>query len=139
MNGPLNILVVDDVKDNTDLIEHYLKGYSGLNLTKASSGAEAIEKFQKNTFNLILMDIQMPLMDGNEAVRKIREIESEKKMNKSIIVMLSAHAISSEIENSKKAGCDGYITKPIKKKIFLDAIDSFLKNESKETWVKKVS
>jgi len=131
----LRILVVDDVQDNLDIIKVYLKDYP-FKVDSASSGQEALDKFMYNKYDLVFMDIQMPFMDGHETVKKIRKVESEKLLPHTQIVMLSAHATNDEINLSRLAGSDGYLTKPLKKKTFLDAIEKYSKKSSQSEKLK---
>lgn len=117
------ILVVDDTEDNLLLIEKFLK-HPNVTITTAENGVEAIELFRKNKFDMILMDIQMPVMDGHEATRRIRELE-EVTGTHTPIYALTAYAMAENINKSLAAGCDGHISKPIRKK----EIQSFIFNK----------
>ena len=128
--NPLKILIVDDVPENADLIQAYLKN-GPYSVDFASGGVEALTKFFESKYDLIFMDVQMPLMDGNEVVRRIRKIEKEEQRPRTTIVTLSAHAVIEEIKNSEAAGTDGYLTKPIKKSHLLDAIDRYSRRVDK--------
>ena len=119
------ILLVDDSIDNRILIRQYLKGHEVV-LTEAENGREALDKFKIDSFDIILMDIQMPIMDGLTATREIRSWESGEERERTPIVALSAHALSEEIIQSKKAGCDDYIVKPVKRMKFLETISEYL-------------
>lgn len=103
----LRILAVDDSPDNLMLISHYLEG-SGASVTYAESGTDAISATEKSEFDLILMDVQMPGMDGHEATTEIRRRNFKKP-----IIALTAHALRSEHQRCLQAGCDGVLTKPI--------------------------
>lgn len=103
------VLLVDDAPDNVVLIRTYLRS-TGLDIDVASDGVEAVSKAMQATFDLILMDIQMPNMDGLEATRRIRS-----NGNKVPIAALSAHALAEEVARSLRAGCDVHLTKPISK------------------------
>lgn len=120
----LKILIVDDVKDNSDLVQVYLKKFPYV-LEFASTGQEALDKFSSTKFDLILMDIQMPGMDGHEATRRIRKMEADKNLGRTVIISLSAHALSEEMQNSINAGADAYLTKPITKVRLLETIDKY--------------
>ncbi len=74
-------------------------------------------------YDLILMDIQMPVMDGIEATRRIRTLETERHLPRSLIMALSAHAMTNDENKSLAAGCDGHINKPIRKKRLMEVID----------------
>ena len=101
------ILLTEDNKVNQDIILGLL-AHSGIDIDIASDGVEAVEKFKKNSYELILMDLQMPNMDGYEATKIIRE------QNKDIpIVALTANAMKDDIEKTKKAGMNEHLNKPI--------------------------
>jgi signal transduction histidine kinase len=101
-----SVLAVDDSPDNLELLEFILSEYD-VNLTCAKSGKEAFELAQKNQYDLILMDIQMPQMDGYETTRQIRSLGFQGP-----ILALTAHVVKSEIEKCYLAGCNGVIGKP---------------------------
>ena len=78
------------------------------------NGEEAVAVFSQQTFDLVFMDIQMPVMDGHEATRRIREIQGTQGVNPDCyIVGLSAHAMAGDREKSLELGMDDYMTKPI--------------------------
>lgn len=83
---------------------------------------EAIEKFKSNRYDLILMDIQMPVLDGLNATKKIREIETLRNSERVMIWALTADAYFSQQKKSIEFGCDEHISKPIVKKDFISKI-----------------
>ncbi|HNZ25910.1 MAG TPA: response regulator [Spirochaetota bacterium] len=85
----------------------------GWNITTASSGKEALEKYQSETFDLILMDVEMSEMDGITATKKIREIEKTTNNKRTPIIALTAYAMKGDRERCIKAGMDDYLSKPI--------------------------
>ncbi len=92
------------------------------------NGIQAVEKIKSGKkYDLVLMDIQMPVMDGLEATRQIRAWESEQEHSKTPIIALTAHAMNGDEEKSLAAGCDSHITKPITKTKLLDVIERFKK------------
>ncbi len=104
----LNILLVEDDKFSEILITKMVKDFSGKFLT-ATTGIEAVNIFRKNAdINLVLMDINMPEMDGYEATRKIREFNKEV-----IIIAQTGYALDGDREKSIDAGCNDYIAKPV--------------------------
>lgn len=115
------ILLVEDAKDNEILIAHYLKPL-GLKVDVAVNGLQAIEMVQKNDYDCILMDIQMPGMDGLEATRRIRAMGYSKP-----IIALTAHALPAERERSLAAGCDLHLTKPIQRSDLIGTLCEQLK------------
>lgn len=119
---PLKILVVDDSEDNRSLMRAYLKKTPHRS-EFAENGEEALRAFQlAGDFDLVLMDIQMPVMDGHAATRAIRAWEEEEGRGRTRVFALSAHAMEEEIRASLSAGCDDHLTKPIKKAVLLDTL-----------------
>ena len=124
----LRILLVEDTDDNRLLISAFLKG-SGHHLTYAENGAEAVRIFRDSAdYDLVLMDMQMPIMDGYEATRQIRTIETERAEHSgraahTPIIALTAYAMREDLARTREAGCDAHLTKPIKKQGLLQALD----------------
>ncbi|GAB6041879.1 response regulator [Endothiovibrio diazotrophicus] len=121
----LEILLAEDAADNAVLIAAYLKR-TPHRLTVVVDGREALETFRRGAFALVLMDIQMPVMDGHEATRAIRAWEREQGRAPTPIVALTAHAMREDEEKSLAAGCDGHLTKPIRKAKLMEAISTFV-------------
>jgi len=107
----MKILVVEDNKTNRIILEHILKKMK-CSIDVASNGLEAVNKVKENTYNVVFMDLQMPLMDGYEATRQIRAFERAFKTHVPIIA-ITAHAMSADRVRCFEAGMDGYVTKPI--------------------------
>ena len=120
----MKILVAEDSEDNRFLVEAYLAGQA-FALTFASNGLEAVDLFSKGTFDLILMDVQMPVMDGLTATAAIRALELERGSNPVAIVALTANALTEDCQRSREAGCDAHLAKPISKDQLIGAIDGF--------------
>jgi hypothetical protein len=93
-----------------------------MELLEADNGQEAVDLFATHTFDLIFMDIQMPVMDGYTATRMIRRQEERLNRRRTIIIALTAHAYESDIQKCLGAGCDGHIAKPFKKQTLLDCL-----------------
>jgi CheY-like chemotaxis protein len=106
------ILVVDDSDINREVAQHILRG-QGATVATCGSGAEALERLREdpNAFEIVLMDVQMPDMDGNEATRRIR---TELKLRTLPIIALTAGALVSERERALQAGMNDFLTKPFK-------------------------
>jgi PAS domain S-box-containing protein len=121
---PLNILLVEDTEDNRFLILAYLKN-TPYRVDTAENGKVALEKFLANTYDLILMDMQMPVMDGYTATREIRSHEQKEGRKSTPIIALTAYALKEELQKSITAGCDAHLTKPIKKQLLLEAIQKY--------------
>ena len=120
----LRILLADDSADNRDLILAYLRK-TPHEIVVAEDGAQALAKFQLSPFDLVLMDIQMPVMDGYSATRFIRGWEFEKQLKPSRIIALTAHAFTEEVERMLAVGCDMHLSKPVRKATLLEVIENF--------------
>lgn len=121
---PLRILLADDSADNRLLIQAYLKKYP-FQLDMAEDGEQALSKFQAGSYDLVLMDMQMPVMDGYNATRRIREWERQQQLSSTPVIALTAYALKEEIQKSLDAGCTIHLTKPIKKSVLLEAIAQY--------------
>ncbi len=119
------ILLVDDSGDNRLLIENYLKK-TDYSLHMAENGEEAVRKFKEREYDLILMDMQMPVMDGYEATREIRRLEKINKRRTVPIIALTAHSLTEEMEKSLHAGCNRHITKPIRKARLMELLQELI-------------
>lgn len=117
----LTILVVDDVEDNRIFVRRFLE-IAGAVVKTASSGRMAVEMVLASDFDIVIMDIQMPEIDGIEAVRMIRE--AGKTMP---VIALSAHAMKDEMENCITSGFSSYMSKPIRRKELIDKIKAYAK------------
>ncbi|HKN00103.1 MAG TPA: response regulator [Candidatus Binataceae bacterium] len=118
---PLKILLADDSGDNRALIAAFLKD-SPHTLDGVENGVRAVERFKNESYDLVLMDLQMPMMDGDEATREIRRFERETLRPRTPIVALSAAVFAESVAQSLAAGCDEHIGKPVKRAILLDVI-----------------
>jgi len=118
----LKILLVEDNLINQKVASHTIKK-NGHELDVANDGVEAIKKFQENTYDLILMDIQMPNMNGYEATQAIRKIELEEQKEAIKIVAMTANALKGEREKCLELGMNGYLSKPFKQEALLKVIN----------------
>jgi CheY-like chemotaxis protein len=118
----LRILLAEDSQDNVLLIEAYLKA-SGYRADVARDGQAAFDKFTSGTYDVVLMDVQMPIMDGYSAARKIRRWETDNGAKPVPILALTAHALPEEVRKSFDAGCTAHLTKPIRKATLIAAIE----------------
>src|SRR5688572_23495436 len=125
------ILLADDSSDNRFLIQAYLK-HSGYHLDLAETGRVAVEMYQARKYDLVLMDVQMPVMDGHTATRMIRDWEKQSNVSPVPIIALTAHAYQEEMQKSLAAGCSDHLTKPIRKNILLDAMQKWIKRGTQE-------
>lgn len=120
----IKILVAEDNKVNQMVIKKLLEK-NGAEVVMTENGEKAVEAWQSHhDFDLILMDCEMPVMDGHEATRKIREIELVDRLAPIKIVALSAHAVEDYKTKAKQAGMDEYFTKPINQNQILELIKS---------------
>jgi len=118
------VLLVDDVEANRRVVELFLKS-SNVSIVHAENGKIALEKFTEEPFDLVLMDMEMPVMDGLEATRRIRAWEQEKREYKTPIIALTAHAFQEHRQKTMDAGCTEFLAKPIKKQALINIIDLF--------------
>lgn len=121
INGKdLQILIAEDNDSNYSLVKHILKEYQ---ITRVVNGVEAVEKVRDEEFDIVLMDMKMPIMGGLEATRKIREL------NPIIpIIALTANAFDADRVSAMEAGCNAFLTKPLKKKNYLNCSHSSCNN-----------
>lgn len=118
------ILIVDDTEDNRFLLMTYLKRLP-FEVEQAENGLEAVNKALANPYDLILMDIQMPIMDGYAATQKIRHWEKVQNRKAIPIIAVSANAMAEDVQKSLDAGCTEHVTKPIKKSSLLEMIQRY--------------
>jgi len=123
VDRPLRILLADDSPDNRLLVRNYLKSTPYI-LDEAENGRVAVQMFLANRYDLVLMDIQMPELDGYDATRMIRRWESEQTRTRTPILALTASALDDDIRSTREAGCDQHVTKPIRRHTLLEAIRS---------------
>ena len=119
----LRILLVDDSPDNKMLIRSYLK-QTPYHLDIADHGAIALELFKNNHYDIILMDMQMPVMDGYEATQAIRAWEHVHDLPPTQVIALTALALKEDGVKIHEAGCNAYMTKPIRKQTLLNALQT---------------
>jgi PAS domain S-box-containing protein len=121
---PLRILIAEDSADNRLLVQVYLKG-SPHQLTFAHDGKVAVDRFAAEIFDLILMDMQMPVMDGLTATMAIRAIELKRGGAAIPIIALTANARPQDVALSGNAGCNQHLSKPISRHKLLSTIDEY--------------
>jgi PAS domain S-box-containing protein len=121
VDRPLKILLADDSPDNRMLIRAYMKR-GAYQLTEAENGQIAVDRFMDSTYDLVLMDVQMPVLDGYGAVRVIRKWELEQDRTRTPIIALTASALDGDVQRAEQAGCDMHVSKPVKKATLLAAI-----------------
>jgi CheY-like chemotaxis protein len=124
-----SFLLVDDVEINRELARIILEK-QGHQVTQATNGQEALEKAQRGGFDLIFMDIQMPVMDGFEATNEIRSFELSRGLQPVPIVAMTAYALQGDRDRCLSAGMDGYISKPIREDELFTMIDRLVFGQS---------
>jgi CheY-like chemotaxis protein len=124
MNPMFKILLVEDNEMNQDMLKRRLerKGYE---VVTAADGKEAVRMAESQTPDLILMDIRLPVMDGWEAMRRLKILPETQSIP---IIALTAHAMAGDMEKCMDAGCDDYDTKPINLPRLLEKMQALLKN-----------
>ena len=121
---PMHILVAEDMLDNQLLVRAYMRS-SPHQLTFVEDGSKAVAAFADGAFDLVLMDMLMPVMDGLSATRAIREFERIHKRSATPVVAFSANASSADVKKSLEAGCQSHLSKPISKSRLLGAIEEY--------------
>ncbi|MCX9083869.1 MAG: response regulator [Candidatus Methanoperedens sp.] len=122
-----NILIVEDDMMNMKLVSDILDSLD-LNVHKATDGFEALKMVDKDHYDMIIMDIELPVMDGIETTRKIKAIP---RNNKIPIIALTAFAMKGDREKFLDLGFDHYMSKPIHVTDFINLINEILEKESK--------
>ena len=117
------ILIVEDNQDNRELLIKILK-VKGFRLIEAVDGEDALQKVSVERPDLILMDISIPKIDGYEVTRRLK---NQPDFQDIPVIALTAHAMKGDREKALKAGCDGYITKPINIRELPNQVIDFLK------------
>ena len=113
------VLIVEDNDSNFILMTYILKKH--YQYERAKNGQEAVDMVEKNNYDIVLMDIKMPVMDGLEATKKIKAIHPELP-----IVALTANAFDSDRQLAFDAGCDEFLSKPISSEVCLRTIAKFI-------------
>jgi predicted ATPase/signal transduction histidine kinase/CheY-like chemotaxis protein len=121
---PLRILLADDSEDIRILFTTLLHGY-GHEIVTVQTGQEALDAFKMNEFDLVFMDVQMPVMDGYSATKLIRKWEREHRERSAAIIAFTAHAFKSDFWESTAAGCDDHMSKPFKRDALLAVVDKY--------------
>ncbi len=141
----LSILVAEDVEDNRLLINEYLKK-ENLQIDMAEDGLQALEMAKSTHYDMIFMDMQMPVMDGYQATGEIRKWQKEvahTTVEELPVIALTAHAMKEDMQKCLDAGCSGYLSKPIRKTALIEAIMEFaphtLRQDEKEKIIVRVS
>jgi len=121
------VLLVDDNVVNQKVASHFLERM-GITVKVANDGAEAVKYFDVGMYQLVLMDLQMPVMDGFEATRRIRDFEGWRQ--RTPIIALTANAMAGQMERCLAAGMDGFLTKPLEVDPMREIISRYCEEES---------
>ncbi|RNC79307.1 MAG: response regulator [Balneola sp.] len=120
----LQILVAEDVRINRIVIRKMLEGFGIATIDEAEHGEEAVQMAKSKAYDIILMDMQMPVMDGFEASELIKKDTSDNK--KPVILAITANALMNDQEKYTRAGIDGFVSKPITKEMLKEALGKYL-------------
>lgn len=123
--GEKRILLVEDSADNVLLVQAYLRNHPYA-IDVAENGEVAVAKFKAKQYDLILMDLEMPIMDGYTATSQIRQLEGQRGTAPTPIIALTAYAFADDLRKSLAAGCDDHITKPVRKEKLLQVLSEYL-------------
>ncbi|EHQ04688.1 hybrid sensor histidine kinase/response regulator [Leptonema illini] len=125
----IRLLVAEDSPENRQIVAAFLKDQPVL-LTFACDGEAAVRCFEEQAFDLVLMDLQMPGVDGYTATRRIRQIEEADHRRRTPVLAFTAHAMSDAAENATEAGCDGVVVKPLRRRKLLESIIQYAASSS---------
>jgi CheY-like chemotaxis protein len=124
----VRVLLAEDSASSVSLIRAYLAG-TGCELEVAGDGEAALARLAESRYDLVLMDVQMPNLDGYEAMRRVRERERAEGLRRTPIVAVTAHAFQEDIDTAIRAGADAQLTKPFRRESLLDAIELYCRPE----------
>lgn len=116
------ILIVEDTEDNRQIMRDLLSS-AGYTLIEAQTGEEGVAMAKEHRPDLILMDIQLPVIDGYEATRRIK---GDPDLNAIPIIAVTSYALSGDEAKTRAAGCDGYVAKPFSPRELLQKVRTFL-------------
>jgi two-component system cell cycle response regulator DivK len=122
MSRRRTILVVEDQEDNRTILRDLLN-HAGFDVLEAVTGEDGVRAAETHRPNLILMDIQLPLVDGYEATRRIKAVP---ELRATPVIAVTSYALSGDEQKARAAGCDGYVTKPFSPRQLLAIVRSYL-------------
>ncbi|UZR96950.1 ATP-binding protein [Chondrinema litorale] len=120
------ILLVEDYEGNIVVVIYFLQ-YMGFETYVVNNGQQALDKIKEDKYDLVLMDVQMPIMDGFEATQRIREMQESGELYKCPIIGMTAHAFVGDSNRCIEAGMDDYIAKPFSNEDLKDMLERYLK------------
>ncbi|HEX8374456.1 MAG TPA: response regulator [Geminicoccaceae bacterium] len=125
MSGRRSILVVEDQEDNRTILRDLLT-HAGFDVLEAVTGEEGVRAAEAHRPDLILMDIQLPVVDGYEATRRIK---ARPELRAIPIIAVTSYALSGDEVKARAAGCDGYVTKPFSPRQLLATVRGYLPDD----------
>jgi CheY-like chemotaxis protein len=123
------LLIVEDSESSRAMICNHLRE-ENFDFDEADNGAIAVEKVKVNRYSLILMDIKMPMMDGHEAMRRIRQWEEARGLTRTPIIAFTASSFEEDVQQAIQSGADLHVSKPVKKEALAAAIKSLVLTEA---------
>jgi CheY-like chemotaxis protein len=124
VNAGLRVLIAEDSEDNMFILQAFLRGQD-IHIERAENGRIALDKLKSNRYDLVLMDVEMPILDGYEATRQLRAWEQETAAANVPVVALTAHTGPDHLGRSMDAGCTALLSKPINKRALVEAINRY--------------
>ena len=125
----LHVLVVEDHPVNRQILTLMLERLPA-QVSLAENGREGVEAFRTGAFDVVLMDLRMPLMDGYEAMRRIRALEADRGLARTPIIVISAHTRQSDLDQARAAGADHHLGKPVHIPTLLSTMDDVLRQRA---------
>jgi CheY-like chemotaxis protein len=125
----LHVLVVEDHPVNRQILTLMLERLPA-RVTCADDGLQGVSAFEQDAFDVILMDLRMPLMDGYESMRRIREIEAARSLPRTPIIVISAHTTPSDVQRARDAGADHHLGKPVHIPTLLETMDTVMQDRA---------
>jgi CheY-like chemotaxis protein len=127
--APLRVLYVEDNETNRQIMG-FIFGAVNAQLTFAENGLEGVKAYEQDQYDVVLMDLQMPVMDGHTATREIRGLEVRTGRPRTPIVVVSANVQSADISQSRDAGADGHLGKPVDVEALFSTISTVLTQQA---------
>ena len=124
--SPFRVLLVEDEPINQQIMRQQLERIGGT-VEVAENGAHALEAFQTKPYDFVLMDMQMPIMDGYTATAKLRAWEQEQQRRPTPVVALTAYSLKEALQQCLEVGCNDYLTKPVNRSMLLQKVQELLK------------
>ena len=128
----LHVLVVEDHPVNRQILTLMLERLPA-RVTCADDGAQGVAAFEQQRFDVILMDLRMPLMDGYEAMRRIRALEAAQGLARTPIIVVSAHTAAGDLKTARDAGADHHLGKPVHIPTLLETMDALMQDRPART------